>query len=45
MSDAYSRAIEDVYGFGHPNKFVGKIIAARIIALTRGGERDLKSIA
>jgi hypothetical protein len=44
MSDAYSRAIEDVYGFGHPNKFVGKIIAARIIALTRGGERDLNRL-
>jgi hypothetical protein len=40
MSDAYSRAIEDVYAFGHPNKFVGKFIATRIITLTRGGERD-----
>jgi hypothetical protein len=40
MSDAYNNAIEDVYGFGHPNKIVGKMIAARIIALTNGGERD-----
>ena len=40
MSDAYNKAIEDVYGFGHPNKIVGKIIASRIITLTKGGERD-----
>jgi hypothetical protein len=40
MSDAYSRAMGDVYGFGHPNKVVGKFIATRIITLTRGGERD-----
>jgi hypothetical protein len=40
MSDAYIKAIEDVYGFGHPNKIVGKMIAARIITLTKGGERD-----
>ena len=40
MSDAYSRAMENVYGFGHPNKIVGKMIASRIIALTSGGERD-----
>jgi hypothetical protein len=40
MSDAYGRAMEDVYGFGHPNKFVGKFIATRIISLTRAGERD-----
>jgi hypothetical protein len=40
MSDAYNKAIEDVYGFGHPNKIVGKIIATRIITLTKGGERD-----
>ena len=40
MSDAYNKAIEDIYGFGHPNKIVGKIIASRIITLTKGGERD-----
>ena len=40
MSDAYDKAIEDVYGFGRPNKVVGKIIAHRIITLTNGGERD-----
>jgi hypothetical protein len=40
MSEAYDRAIEDVYGFGHPNKIVGEIIAGRIISLTKGGERD-----
>lgn len=40
MSDAYDKAIEDVYGFGHPNRIVGEIIAARIISLTKGGERD-----
>jgi hypothetical protein len=40
MSDAFNKAIEDVYGFGHPNKIVGKMIASRIIALTSGGERD-----
>jgi hypothetical protein len=40
MSDAYSRALEDVYGFGHPNKVVEKLIAAGIMTLTRGGERD-----
>ncbi len=40
MSEAYSGAIEDIRDFGHPNKFVGKIMATRIIALTHGGERD-----
>ena len=40
MSDAYAKAIEDVYGLGRPNKIVGKMIAARIITLTKGGERD-----
>jgi hypothetical protein len=40
MSDAYTNAIEDVSGFGHPNKIVGTIIARRIIALTHDGERD-----
>jgi hypothetical protein len=40
MSDAYNKAIEAVYGFGHPNKIVGKVIATRIITLTKGGERD-----
>jgi hypothetical protein len=44
MSDAYDKAIEDVRGFGHPNKIVGKIIAARIITLTNGGERDPKRL-
>jgi hypothetical protein len=41
MSDAYNKAVEDVYGFGHPNKIVRKMIAARIITLRNGGERDL----
>jgi hypothetical protein len=40
MSDAYSRAIENICVFGHPNKIVGEIIATRIIKLTQGGERD-----
>ncbi len=40
MSDAYNRAIGDIYRFGHPNKVVGEIIATRIITLTKGGERD-----
>jgi hypothetical protein len=40
MSDAYSNAIEFVWGFGHPNRIVREIIAARIIKLTKGGERD-----
>jgi len=40
MSDAYNRAIGDIYRFGRPNKVVGEIIATRIIALTKGGERD-----
>ncbi len=44
MSDAYDKAIEDVCGFGHPNKIVGKIIATRIITLTNGGERDPKRL-
>ncbi len=40
MSDAYNKAIEDVYGFGHPNSIVEEIIAGRIISLAKGGERD-----
>jgi hypothetical protein len=40
MSDAYNKAMEGIYGFGHPNKIVEDIIATRIIALTKGGERD-----
>jgi hypothetical protein len=44
MSEAYSKAIEDVYGFGRPNGIVGKIIGNRIIALTRGGERDINRL-
>jgi len=44
MSDAYNKAIEDVYSFGHPNAIVEGIIAARIINLTRGGERDLSRL-
>ncbi len=40
MSDAYSNAIEFVWGFGHPNRIVREIIATRIIKLTKGGERD-----
>jgi hypothetical protein len=40
MSDAYSKAIENIYGFGQPNRIVGEIIATRIITLTQGGERD-----
>ena len=40
MSDAYNKAIKNIYGFGHPNKIVKEIIAERIINLTKGGERD-----
>jgi hypothetical protein len=40
MSDAYNRAIEDIYSFGHPHKSVEVIIATRIITLTKSGERD-----
>ena len=40
MSDAYNRALEDIYSFGRPNKIVEKIIATRIITLTNSGERD-----
>jgi hypothetical protein len=41
MSDAYDRAIAQVYRFGHPNKIVRKLIASRIIELTIGGECDV----
>jgi hypothetical protein len=44
MSDAYGDAIEFVCGFGHPNKIVREIIAARIINLAKGGERDLECL-
>ena len=44
MSDAHNRAMEDVHGFGHPNKIVEKLIASRIISLTHGGERDPKQL-
>lgn len=44
MSDAYSTAIEFVWGFGHPNRIVREIIAKRIIKLTRSGERDPNSL-
>jgi hypothetical protein len=40
MTDAYNRAIEDIYSFGRPNKTVEAIIATRIITLAKGGERD-----
>jgi hypothetical protein len=40
MSDAYSKAIESIHSFGRPNRIVGEIVAARIITLTQGGERD-----
>jgi hypothetical protein len=40
MSDAYSKAIESICGFGNPDKIVGEIIATRIITLTQGGERN-----
>jgi len=40
MSDAYDKAIEDIYGFGRPNKIVVEIIATRIINLAKDGERD-----
>jgi hypothetical protein len=40
MSDAYDMVMEDIYGFGRPNKIVVQIIATRIINLARGGERD-----
>lgn len=44
MSDAYTKALEHVCSFGHPNKIVGEIIATRIIRLTKGGERDLNRL-
>jgi hypothetical protein len=40
MTDAYSRAMEGIYGFGRPNQIVEEIVAKRIITLTKGGERD-----
>jgi hypothetical protein len=40
MSDAYNKAMEDICGFGRPNKIVLAMIATRIIKLTRAGERD-----
>jgi hypothetical protein len=40
MSDAYNKAIENIHGFGRPNRIVGEIVATKIIALTQGGERD-----
>jgi hypothetical protein len=40
MSEAYSTAIEFVWGFGHPNRIVEEMIAKRIIKLTKSGERD-----
>jgi hypothetical protein len=40
MSDAYGKAIENIHGFGRPNRIVEEIIATRIITLTQGGERD-----
>jgi len=40
VSDACDKVLEDIYGFGHPNKIVEGIIATRIIILTKGGERD-----
>jgi hypothetical protein len=44
MSDAYNKVIAHVCGFGHPNKIVREFIATRIIALTNGGERDLRQL-
>ncbi|MFY9692487.1 MAG: hypothetical protein WA776_20390 [Xanthobacteraceae bacterium] len=44
MSDAYDRAMENVHGFGRPNKIVEQLIARRIISLTHGGERDPKQL-
>jgi hypothetical protein len=35
-----TRAMDDIYGFGHPKKIVQEIIAARIIKITKGGKRD-----
>jgi hypothetical protein len=40
MSDAYNKAMDDIYDFGRPNKTVQEIIATRIIKITKGGERD-----
>jgi hypothetical protein len=40
MSEAYDKAIEDVYSFGRPNAIVEEIMATRIVNLTKGGERD-----
>ncbi|MFZ0724042.1 MAG: hypothetical protein WAM99_24555 [Xanthobacteraceae bacterium] len=44
MSDAYDRAMEDVHGFGRPNRIVKNMIATRIIVLTHSGERDPKKL-
>jgi hypothetical protein len=44
MSDAYNMAMEDIHAFGRPNKIVGKLVATRIVTLTRGGERDPKQL-
>jgi hypothetical protein len=40
MSDAYSKAIENIHRFGRPNRIVGEIIATQIITLMQGGEHD-----
>ena len=39
-SVAYAKAIESIYGFGHPSRILREIIATRIVTLTRGNERD-----
>jgi hypothetical protein len=39
-SDAYNKAIDDIYRAGHLNKIVEEVIATRIIKLTKGGERE-----
>jgi hypothetical protein len=40
MSDAYSRAMEEIFGFGRPNRIVAELIATRIIVLRERGDRD-----
>ena len=48
MSDAYNKAMDDIYGFGHPKKIVQEIIATgsrklhchRIMKIKKGGKRD-----
>jgi hypothetical protein len=40
MSDAYNRAMEEIFAFGRPNQIVEEIVAKRIMTLTKRGEHD-----